>query len=151
MGQQVDFVAFDGAAVPVSRALTADGIERDPSGLQLAIWRELSLATSLNLQTRLSFKKQKLKSGTYVSTLDLVCPVAEILTGGTQDGYTAPPKAAFEDRVLIIQYAHPRSTTAGRRMARQLALNLAGGITTSVTPSLLSQWALLADNLVFPS
>lgn len=151
MAQQANIVAYDGNSTPVIRYFAPDGIERVDAQSTIANWREALQSTSMNTQARVAVKRQKLKSGVQVSTLEVVIPVPEVPTGGTPEGYAAPPKAAYEDRVLVIQYQHPRSTGLSRRAARQLALNIAGNIATSVTPLQSGFWPELADLGIFPS
>lgn len=151
MAQQVNIAAYDGQSTPTIRYFAPDGIERVDPQTTIALWRESLQSTSMNTQPKVAIKRQKLKSGVQVSTLEVVVPVPEVPTGGTPEGYAAPPKAAYEDRVLIIQYQHPRSTGLSRRVARQLALNIAGNITSTVTPATAGFWPDLADLGIFPS
>lgn len=151
MGQQASIVSYDGASTPVSRTFSGEGIERPDAATQLALWRELIAGIPTASQARISARKQKLKSGVVVATLDVTIPVPEIPSGGTPAGYTAPPKVAYEDRVLVIQYQHPRSTATSRRVCRQLALNVAGSISTSVPVATSGPWPELADHGVMPT
>lgn len=151
MAQQANIAVYDGATVPVLRTFTAEGIERPDPTTQLASWREVSLTIPIGAQATVSEKKQKLKSGVVVATLEVKVPVQETPTGGTPEGYSAPPKVAFEDRVLVIHYQHPRSSTTSRRLVRQLALNIAGNVGTSVVAATSGPWPDLADNSLMPT
>lgn len=151
MAQQDTIVAFDGAATPVNRSFTADGIERIDSMTSLATWREAYANATLEAQAKISLKKQRLKSGTVVQVLDVSLPILETPSGGTPEGYAAPPRTAYTDRVVIMQYQSPRSNTTSRRTARQLALNIAGNVQTSVTPQTSGVVPLAFDYAIFPS
>lgn len=146
MAQQATISVYDGASTPVQRTFQGEGIKRPDANTQLALWRELSPSLPLGSQARVSMKRQDLKSGVVVNTLEVVLPVPETPAGGTPQGYVAPPKVAYEDRVLVIQYKHPRSTAISARIARQLALNVAGNVSTAVTVVTSGPWPELADH-----
>jgi hypothetical protein len=78
-------------------------------------------------------------------------PVMEAIAGNNVSGYTAAPKVAYVDTVLTTGFFSPRSTIAGRRLVRQLAVNIANGVSTSVTPVTTGPVADLFDSLVTAS
>jgi hypothetical protein len=66
-------------------------------------------------------------------------------------GYTAAPKVAYENTVLVTGFFHERSDSAGRKLVRQLALNIAGSIATSVTPVATGPVPEAIDQLIAPT
>jgi len=72
----------------------------------------------------------------------------EAVSGQNSSGYTAPPKVAYVDTHEEVGYFHERSVVNGRRLARQLSLNIAGGVSTSVTPVTTGPSPELFDQLI---
>lgn len=133
MSAQANIVAFDGAATPVSHTLNPIGVEK-VADENRAFWRENLVSLPVEAQVRVTQTSRKLKSGvTRVATIVEV-PVMESVSGVNSAGYTAAPKVAYVDAVHVVGYFSARSSGASRRLARQLALNVAGSISTSVTP-----------------
>lgn len=151
MSAPANIIAFDGAATPVSHTLNPifNGVDAD--GLASALWRESSAAVPLAAQVTMKLTERKLKSGVTESTCLVSVPVMEVVTGSNAAGYSAAPAIAYTDTVVIKTYFSPRSTIAGRRLARQLALNIAGNISTSVTPVTTGPVPELFDQAIMAS
>lgn len=94
---------------------------------------------------------KKLGSGIYRVNSRVSIPVMEAIAGNNSSGYTAPPKVAYIDTVDTVAYFSDRGTIAGRRLARQLSVNIAGGIATTVTPVVTGPVAELFDLLLMPT
>lgn len=94
---------------------------------------------------------EQLNSGVYRVERKLVVPVMESVSGVNAAGYTASPKIAHELTDIHIGLFHERSDVAGRRLVRQLGINLDGGIGTSVAPVVTGPVAELFDLLVCPT
>jgi hypothetical protein len=133
MADQANITAYDGAATPVSHNLKAT--LRTSNGTdQVCGWRENLETVPEGAQISMTLARKRLKSGVFEVTQTVMVPVMEAISGQNAAGYTAPPAVAYVDKVVVITYQHQRSTPTSRRIARQLAMNLANGVNTSVTP-----------------
>jgi hypothetical protein len=151
MGQQANITAYDGAATPVSHTLVGESVERQPDGTYLASWKESLAGVPDSAQVRVIQRKRKLPSGIFRVTTRIEVPVMESISGQNSSGYTAPPKVAYTDTTEIVGYYHERSTVTSRRLSRQLAINIANGIATSVAPVTTGPSPELFDQLIFVS
>lgn len=125
--------AYDGATTPVAHVFTNADIKTLPNDI-IAMWKELSTTIPEYALVKASVRRTTLKSGTVRTALRVEVPVMESISGQNASGYTAAPKVAYVDAYEFVNYAHPRSTAGGRRLARQLTVNLAGAVSTSVAP-----------------
>lgn len=150
MSAQANIVAFDGAATPVSHTLVPISVA-EVNGELGANWREALPSVPLYAQVSVSVKQRRLKSGIHQNSLTVNVPIMESVSGVNSAGYTAAPKVAFIDTVVVTSYSHERSTIANRRLARQLALNIAGNITTSVAAVVTGAVPELIDQNIVPS
>lgn len=151
MSAQANIVAFDGAATPVTHTLVPVSSAVDSDGALAAQWGERLTTLPIEAQIRAVEKRRKLKSGVEQVSLTVTVPVMESVSGQNAAGYTAAPKVAFEDTIVITGYFNPRSAIANRRLARQLACNIFGGIATSVAPVVSGPSAELFDQSIIPS
>lgn len=133
MSQIANITVFDGAGTPVSHTLNAISVTRQGNKIE-AYWRESNPALPTYAQIQLWQTIEVLKSGVYRCSARVDVPTMESVSGQNSAGYTAAPKVAFTDRHEYISYSHPRSTITGRRLTRQLLVNLLGNVSTSVTP-----------------
>lgn len=145
-----DIVVFDGAATPVSHTLKAVSVTRSAAEV-VAEWREMLSSVPVYAQVRATGKLSRMKSGVYRCEFRTVVPVMESVSGANSAGYTAAPKVAYENTYISIGLFHERSDTAGRRLVRQLGVNVSGGIATSVTPVQTGPLPELFDLLVMPT
>jgi hypothetical protein len=99
-------------------------------------------------QIRFTQTKRKLKSGVFRVGNRTEVPVMEAINAQNSSGYTAPPKVAYVDTLETVGYFHERSVVAGRRLARQLHLNIMGGVSTSVAPVTSGPAPELVDQLI---
>lgn len=135
MSAQANIVAFDGAATPVTHTLVPVNSAIDPADNNLtATWREALTTVPLYAQIKAVMKQQQLKSGVWRVSTTVTVPVMESVSGQNAAGYTAAPKVAYQNTVVITGYFAERATIAERRLVRQLALNIAGSVSTSVAP-----------------
>lgn len=134
MSQIADITVFDGATPPVSHTLKAVSVTRENGKIE-GFWREQNAALPYYAQITLRVLIEPLKSGVMKVSSRLEVPTMESVSGQNSAGYTAAPKVAFVDKQEYISYAHPRSTIVGRRLARQMLLNVCGNISTSVAPA----------------
>lgn len=148
MGQQSNISVYDGASTPVLHVLVGEGIERLPDGSLKATWKESLAGVPDYAQIRYSQTKKKLPSGVWRIAGRVEVPVMEAVSGANLSGYTAPPKVAFIDTYESVEYASERSVIAGRRLARQISLNLQGNISTSVAAATVGPWPELSDQLI---
>lgn len=148
MGQQANITVFDGAATPVSHTLVGDGVFRDKDGTLRAIWKESLASLPEYAQVRLTMTKKKLPSGIFRVAQRTEVPVMESISGQNSSGYTAPPKVAYVDTHEEVGYFHERSTVNGRRLVRQMSLNIAGNVGTSVAPVTTGPSPELFDQLI---
>lgn len=150
MANIANIVAFDGAATPVSHTLVPVDVSRTKNKI-VANWREQIASLPVYAQIRLQTVSETLPSGIVKSESKVVVPVMEAINAQNSAGYTAAPKVAYENTYVFLAFAHPRSDIIGRRLARQLALNVAGNISTSVAAATSGMVPDLMDLLVSPT
>lgn len=150
MSAIADITVFDGASTPVSHTLKAISVTRE-KGKVLAEWRESTVGVPAYAQIRASMLIERLKSGVYKTEQRVVVPVMESISGQNAAGYTAAPKVAYENTVVTTGWFHERSDITGRRLARQLSVNLSGNISTSVAAATSGPLPELFDMLVAPT
>lgn len=143
-------VAFDGAATPVSHTLNPVSVTKE-KGKITAFWREAAANVPTNASVRCVMTLEQLQSKVYRVSSRVEVPVQEVVTGSNSSGYSAAPKVAYVDTVETIGLFSERSLTSGRRLVRQLAVNIDGGVTTSVTPVATGPVAELFDLLIAPT
>lgn len=141
---------FDGAATPVSHTLKAISVTR-ANGEVIAEYREDLPAVPVYAQVRATLKLSRLKSGMYKAEQRVVVPVMETVLNQNAAGYTAAPKVAYENTVVMTGFFHERSDSTGRRLVRQLAVNMAGNIATTVAAATTGPLPELFDTLVAPT
>jgi hypothetical protein len=150
MSQIANITVFDGASTPVSHTLTAISVTREKGSIR-AEWRENLSGVPTYACPRVSMTHERLKSGVHKVEQRVVVPVMESVSGQNSAGYTAAPKVAYENTVVMTGFFHERSDVAGRRLARQMAINLAGNISTSVAAATAGPLPELFDTLVAPT
>jgi hypothetical protein len=150
MASIANIVAFDGASTPVSHTLLPVSVSREKDKVT-ANWREALTGVPVYAQVRVTMTLERQKSGVYRLSSRTVVPVQEVVTGSNSAGYSAAPKVAYENTIDLVGFFHERSDVAGRRLVRQLAINIAGGISTSVTPVTTGPVADLFDILNAPT
>lgn len=151
MSAQANIVAFDGAATPVTHTLFPIASAINEPGILGADWREGLATVPLYAQIRCSVRQRQLKSGVWQVTTTVVVPVMESISGQNAAGYTAAPKVAYENTMVITGYFNQRATIAERRLVRQLAINIAGNVSTSVAAVAAGPIPELVDQNVLPS
>lgn len=129
-----NIVAFDGAATPVLHTLLAHSVAREGPNKVVAKWRENIAGVPVYASPRVDMTMERLKSGVYRLESRAVVPVMEAVLNQNAAGYTAAPKVAFENTYITIGLFHERSDTNGRRLVKQLAMNINNNISTSVIP-----------------
>ena len=148
MGQQANITVFDGAGTPATHTLVGEDIKRLADGSVQAIWKESLAGVPDYAQIRAIQTKRKLPTGVFRVSTRVEVPVMESVSGQNSSGYTAAPKVAYTDTTELVGYYHERSTLAGRRLSRQLCLNLGGNISTTVTPQTAGPVPELFDQLI---
>jgi len=151
MSSMANITVYDGAATPVSHTLTAISVSRSANGDISAEWRELLPTVPRYAQVYALMKMSTLKSGVVKTEVVVGVPVMEAVTNQNAAGYTAAPKVAYEDRFVLTNYQHPRSTQTSRRLARQIVVNLAGNVSSSVAAATSGFVPDLFDNQVLPT
>lgn len=150
MSAIANIVAFDGAATPVSHTFVAESVARDGASV-IATYKEALVNVPDYAQGRLTIKRTKLGSGVNRVSARVEIPVMESVSGVNSAGYTAAPKVAYVNAVDVVGFYHERSDIVGRRLVRQLALNVASNIATSVLPTLTGAAPELFDQLIAPT
>jgi hypothetical protein len=150
MSQMTSLVIYDGAATPVIHTLIPVSVTKE-SGKITALLREDLSGVPMNAQVSLTMTLQKLPSGVFKAEERYVIPTMESIGGQNAAGYTAAPKVAFEDTIVVTGFFHERSTTDSRRRVRQLAVNGVGGVATSVVPDSTGIAQELFDQLIAPN
>lgn len=151
MAAIASITVYDGAATPVVHTLTPVSVSRNEKGDVSAEWREVLASVPRYAQVYANMKLTTMKSGVALAEMVVGVPVMETVSGQNASGYTAAPKVAFEDRYVFRAYQHPRSTQTSRRLTRQIALNLAGNISSSVAAATSGPAPDLFDNQVLPT
>lgn len=152
MSAQANIIAFDGAATPVSHTFVPIGVASDSkSGELVANWREAITTVPTYAQIQVKTSERKLNNGLLRVAVQVSVPVMESVSGQNAAGYTAAPKVAYTNQITVVGNFHERSTIAERRLVRQLAVNIANGIATSVTPVVTGPAAELIDQIITPS
>ncbi|DAD49927.1 TPA_asm: coat protein [ssRNA phage ESO010] len=150
MSSIANIVAFDGAASPVSHTFLPISITRE-NGVVEALWRENVSGVPVYAQCWVKIRLSKSANGVYRAETRVVVPVMESVSGQNSAGYTAAPKVAYENSEQKIAFFSERSDTVGRKLLQQLALNVGGGVTTTVTPVTTGPVAELYQLLVMPT
>lgn len=145
-----DIIAFDGAATPASHTFKPQSVTRD-NGTVTALWKEVVSTVPDAAQGTVTMSMKKLGSGIYRVNSRVSIPVMEAIAGANSSGYTAPPKVAYTDTVDTVAYYSDRGTIAGRRLSRQLSINILNGVSTAVTPVTSGPVAELFDLLLMPT
>lgn len=151
MANIANLTVYDGAATPVAHTLNAVSISKQQDGSILAIWRESLASLPVEAQVRAEMRQRVLKSGVIETRTRVVVPVMESVSGQNAAGYTAAPKVAFEDTQEWVAYAHPRSTVASRRLAKQLLTNLSNNVTASVAAATSGPFDEAVAQLLMPT
>lgn len=150
MSAIANITVFDGAATPVSHTLTAISVTR-ANGKVTADWREMLASIPAYAQVRAQMTVERLKSGVYKVEQRTVVPVMEAVLNQNAAGYTAAPKVAYENTFVTVGYFSERSLVSDRRLARQMHINIAGNISTSVAAATSGPAPELFDQLVSPT
>lgn len=151
MSALANITVYDGASTPVSHTLVGESIERLPDGSIQAKWKESLTGIPDYAQVRCVMTKRKLPSGIFRVTARTMVPVMESVGSENSAGYTAAPKVAYVDTVESVGYYHERGTVTGRRLARQLNVNLMGNVSTTVAAATSGPASELFDQLVMPT
>lgn len=141
---------YDGASTPTAHTLEPVSSQM-VAGVQTSVWREKLASVPDEAQVYAKETLEVLKSGNYKTEMRIVFPVMESISGQNAAGYTAAPRVAYEDTVLVTGYFNRRSTVAGRKSVRQAAINITGSIITSVVPVATGPVPELMDKLVMPT
>jgi len=150
MAQIANIVAYDGAATPALHTLIPVSVTREKNKIT-ALWREALSGVPVYAQVTVTMTLERLKSGVYKVVNRVAVPVQEVVTGSNSAGYSAAPKIAYVNTVETTGLFHERSDVAGRRLSRQLAVNIDGSIATSVTPVTTGPVPELFDLLTAPN
>jgi hypothetical protein len=100
---------------------------------------------------RITLSKRKLPSGVFRVSVRGEVPVMESISGQNSSGYTAPPKVAYVDTSENVGFFHERSVVTGRRLVRQLVINVMGNVSTSVAAATTGPASELFDQLIMPN
>lgn len=150
MSAIANLVAFDGAATPVSHTLNAISVGREADAVS-ALWREALASVPTEGQVRVTTKLSQSKTGVYRTETRVVVPTMETISNQNAAGYTAAPKVAYEDTYVFTSFHSKRSTVTGRRLGRQLAVNIIDGLTTTKAATTTGPAPELIDQLVNPT
>lgn len=150
MSNIANIVVYDGAATPVSHTLVPVSVVKD-KGKITAQWREALAGVPVYAQVRCTMTLELLQSRVYKVVNRVEVPVQEVVTGSNSSGYSAAPKVAYTNTVETTGLFHERSDVAGRRLVRQMAVNIDGSVSTSVVPATTGPLPELFDLLTAPT
>jgi hypothetical protein len=150
MSAIANLVAFDGQSTPVSHTFVAESVARE-KGTVTATYKEATAGVPDYAQGRVTIKRTKLGSGVNRVSTRVELPVMESISGQNSSGYTAAPKVAYVDTMEVVGFFHDRSVIANRRSVRQLAINIAGNVTTSVAAATTGPTPELFDQMIAPT
>lgn len=145
-----NITVFDGAATPVSHTLVPVSVTRTGNKV-VAEYSEKLASVPDYAQVRATATLSILKSGVKKTEFTIVVPVMEAILNQNAAGYTAAPRVAYENTVTFTGFFHPRSDVVGRRLARQLLVNVSGNVSTSVAAATAGVFSELFDQLVAPT
>jgi len=153
MSNIANITVFDGAATPVSHTLVPVEVVKDSkTGIITALWREQLAALPTYAQVTAKARLSRTnKSGVWNVDFRVEVPVMESVSGQNASGYTAAPKVAYVDTSGIYGHYHERGSIAGRRLSRQLAVNIGNNVSTSVAAAVSGVLPELFDTLVMPT
>jgi hypothetical protein len=150
MAAIANIVAFDGAASPVSHTLNPVSVTRAGNEV-VALWREALPTVPVEAQVWATAKLTNQKNGLTREEFTVGVPVMETVTNQNAAGYTAAPKVAFTDKMQFVAFSSKRSTQTSRRLARQILVNIAGNVSTTVAAATTGPLPDLIDNLFAPT
>ncbi len=150
MAQMSNITVFDGAATPVSHTLVPVSVTREKGRVE-ALWREAATNVPVYAQVWARAVIERKPSGVYSTEVRVGVPVMESISGQNAAGYTAAPKVAYTNTVLVTGLFHERSDITGRRLARMIAANLLNNISTSVAAATSGPVPDLLDSLIAPT
>lgn len=134
MAAHAPITVFDGQATPAAHVFAPESNDKE-KGIYTAVWRESTLtALPIAAQPTFTMTESVLRSGIKPAMLKLRIPRMEVATGSANDGYTAAPKIAFYDEIIVTYNRHPRATLQNSRDVHQMMANLLSGISSAVTP-----------------
>jgi hypothetical protein len=145
-----NITVFDGAASPVSHTLVPVSVTRD-KGKVTALWREAAINVPAYAQVWAQATIERNPSGVYKTEMRVGVPVMESISGQNAAGYTAAPKVAFTNTTILTGLYHERSDITGRRLCRQIAVNLGNNISTTVAAATSGPLPDLFDSLIAPT
>lgn len=153
MSNIANIVVYDGAATPVAHTLVPVEVVKDSkTGVITAMWREQIAALPTYAQiTAIARLSKNPKSGVWNVDFRVQVPIMESVSGQNAAGYTAAPKVAYVDTSGFYGHYHERGTIAGRRLSRQIAVNLGNNVVTSVAAASTGVLPELFDTLVMPT
>lgn len=151
MAQIADITVYDGAATPVSHTLRAIQSQTNPSGVVEAVYREMLSGTPVYANVQATLRLKHLNSGVTRVDAEVAVPVMEAIGSQNAQGYTAAPRVAYVNRIVVTGYFHQRSTVTDRRIAKQIAANLLNNVSTSVVAASSGPVPDLFDSLVPPT
>jgi len=143
-------VVYDGAATPAPHTLIPVSVSRE-KGKTVAEWRENASGVPLIAQVKFTQTIEKLKSGIFKVEGRVEVPVMETVTNQNAAGYTASPKVAYVNTMVSIGFFHERSDLAGRRLVRQLSVNLQNNTAGSLAPQVNGPLVEAIDQLINPT
>lgn len=153
MSNIANIVVYDGAATPVAHTLVPVEVVKDSkTGIITAMWREQIAALPTYAQiTAIARLSKNPKSGVWNVDFRVQVPIMESVSGQNAAGYTAAPKVAYVDTSGFYGHYHERGTIAGRRLSRQIAVNIGNNVVTSVAAASTGVLPELFDTLVMPT
>jgi hypothetical protein len=150
MSAIANITVYDGASTPVVHVLIPVSVTRVKEKVT-AFWREGASGVPVYAQVRCTMTLERLQSGVYKCVTRVEVPIQEVVTGSNSSGYSAAPKVAYVNTVETTGLFHERSDATGRRLVRQMAVNIDNGVSTSVTPNTSGPLPELFDLLTAPT
>lgn len=150
MASMSNITVFDGASTPVSHTLAAVSVTREGPKVT-AEWREQNAAIPSYAQVNANITTQRLPSGVFKVDVKVNVPVMESVSGQNSAGYTAAPKVAYTNALVLAGYFHERSTITDRRLARMLLVNILNNVSTSVAAATTGFAPDAIDGLIAPT
>jgi hypothetical protein len=141
---------FDGAGTPVVHTFTPVKVS-EVNGVITALYRENLAAVPVNACPTLTIVERTLLSGVVETRTRFSVPVMESVGSQNAAGYTAAPKVAYSDANEWVNWAHPRSTITGRRLAKQLLTNFSNNVSTTVAAATSGPFDEAVAQLIMPT
>lgn len=127
MADMANIVVYNDATTPV--LLTLEPYTANPN----PVWIEKTSTKAMAARAKISQMRTIQKNGYTRRVHKVELPIMEQESGGTAEGYIAPPKVAHTVAVQLVAFVHERATETDVANAMKYAINSFLAVTTAGT------------------